>query len=99
MWRGHGFTAGNVCSHEHDAGGEWTHIAAVRSGKETRLYVNSCLSVATLAPEGQTFDLTNTSPLFIGYGQQTYFKGAISDVRLYDDALDEDAIQTIQRIS
>jgi hypothetical protein len=89
----HAFTAGQVCSHEHDIGGAWTHIAAVRAGKETRLYINGRLSATAQASTDATFDLTNSSPLYIGCGPQTYFKGAICDVRLYADSLIEEAIQ------
>jgi hypothetical protein len=95
LGRVHGFTAGQVCSHEHDIGDAWTHIAAVREGKTTRLYVNGECSAESTAPERTTFDLTNVNPLYIGYGTQTYFKGAIADVRIYDGALDESAIKTV----
>ena len=42
-----------------------------------------------------TFELTNTSPLFIGYGTQTYFAGAIADVRLYNGALSAQGIRVL----
>ena len=96
LGRVHAFTAGQVCSHEHDIGGAWTHVAAVRAGNETRLFINGRLSATAHAPARTTYDLTNTSPLFIGYGPQTYFKGAICDVRLYADSLTEEAIQRSQ---
>ena len=99
LGRVHGFVAGQVCSHEHDIGGDWTHVAAVRQGKETRLYINGSLSATSHAPERTTFDLTNVSPLFIGYGTQTYFKGAISDVRMYGGALTAEAIRTSSTLS
>ncbi|MCJ8331027.1 MAG: LamG domain-containing protein [Lentisphaeria bacterium] len=92
LGRVHGFTAGQVCSHENDIGGKWTHITAVRQGKETRLYIDGTCSATSHAPSKVTFDLTNTSPLFIAYGSQTYFKGAISDLRIYDGVLSDDAI-------
>jgi hypothetical protein len=92
LGRVHGFTTGQVCSHEHDIGGGWTHVAAVRKGKETRLYINGNLAASSQAPARTTFDLSNTSPLFIGYGTQTYFTGAIADVRLYAGALTTEAV-------
>ncbi len=95
LGRVHAFTAGQVCSHERDIGGNWTHVVAVRQNKETRLYINGKLSSTACAPERTTFDLTNTSPLSIGYGTQTYFKGAIADVRLYDGALTTEAVQQL----
>lgn len=87
LGRVHTFTAGQVASHEHDIGGTWTHITAVRAGSETRLYVNGQLSAAAQSPTARPLDLTNAGPLHIGYGPQTYFHGAIADVRLYDAAL------------
>ena len=90
-----GFRTGQVCSHECDIGDNWTHIAASRAGKETRLYINGQLAAVASAPNRKTFDLSNTNPLFIGYGTQTYFKGAISDLQLYSGALDEHAIKKL----
>jgi hypothetical protein len=95
LGRVHGFTAGQVCSHEWDIGGGWNRVAAVREGKETRLYINGSLSAASCAPARTTFDLTNASPLYIGYGTQTYFAGAVSDVRLYAGALTPEAIRRL----
>ena len=95
LGRVHGFTAGQVCSHERDIGGGWTHVAAVRQGKETRLYIDGSLSSVSHAPARTTFDLTNTNPLYIGYGTQTYFAGAISDVRLYTGALTAGALREL----
>lgn len=95
LGRVHALTTGQVCSHEHDIGGGWTHLAAVRSGKETRLYVNGSLSATSHAPARTTFDLSNASPLFIGYGPQTFFRGAIADVRLYGGALSAEAVRAL----
>lgn len=98
LGRIHALTTGQVCSHEHDIGGDWTHVSAVRERKETRLYINGSLSASSRAPARTTFDLTNVSPLFIGYGTQTYFKGAISDVRMYRGALSpEEILESAQR--
>lgn len=33
------------------------------------------------------FDLSNSEPLLIGFGAQTYFADALSDLRLYAKAL------------
>ena len=95
LGRVHGLRTGQVCSHERDIGGDWTHIAAVRKNKQTQLYINGSLAATSYAPARTTFDLSNTSPLFIGYGPQTYFKGAIADLRLYGDALTEEAIHQL----
>ena len=96
--RVYAFQAGQVVSHERDIGGEWTHLAAVRRGKELRLYVDGELSACSTAPPGQTFDLANTKPLSIGFGAQTYFAGALSDLRVYAASLDAEAIRAIHAL-
>ena len=90
-----GLRTGQVCCHEGDVGGDYTHIAALRVGKATRLYIIGQLSAVSNAPARKTFDRNQANPLFIGYGTQTYFKGAISEVRLYAGAQRADAIHRL----
>jgi len=91
--------AGIVASHEHDLGNAWTHLAAIRSGREISLYVNGVLAQQSTAPPGHHFYLGNAAPLLIGSGPQSSFAGAISDVRLYDSALNSDQIQKLSTVS
>ena len=86
---------GQAVSHDHDIGGEWTHVAAMRQGKELRLYVNGEHTASSQAPHGHTFDLTNTQPLTIGSGAQGHFAGTIGDVRIYEGALSEREVAEI----
>ena len=86
---------GQMVSHERDIGGDWTHIAGVRRGRELRLYVNGELSARSTAPAGKSFDLANTQPLRIGFGPQASFCGSIAGVRLYRGALGEDEIAAL----
>jgi len=95
LGRVHSLQAGQVVSHEHDIGGEWTHIAAVRKGPSLELYVNGKLSASSQLREGAPFDLSNDVPLSIGFGAQNFFHGQIADVQLYDGALDTGAIETL----
>lgn len=88
---------GQVVSHEYDLADEWTHIAAVRAGKQLRLYVNGTLSAESHAPAGQSFELTNVEPLRIGYGPQGAFSGAMKDIRLYAGALTADEAAQLAR--
>ncbi|MBI4025608.1 MAG: LamG domain-containing protein [Verrucomicrobia bacterium] len=81
--------AGQMVSHEHDIGGVWTHLTAVRQVRQVRLYVNGRLSGSSNAPAAHHFDLSNTQPLRIGSGAQNSFDGAIADVRLYGEAITE----------
>jgi hypothetical protein len=95
LGRVYSIDAGQVVSHEHDIGGGWTHLAVVRRGTDLRLYVNGRLSVTSQAPEGRIMDLSNRLPLVIGFGAQTHFTGAITDLRLYDRGLDAEEVQQI----
>ena len=88
--------AGQMVSHEHDFGGDWTHLVAVRAGAQLRLYLNGRLAGTSTAPAGHCFDLSNTRPLWIGSGAQSSFDGAIADVRLYGAVLTEPEIAQLQ---
>lgn len=84
--------AGQVVSHEHDIGGEWTHLAVVRDGRRLKLYVNGQLAATSdELRDGPGFNLTHGAPMLIGFGAQHHFTGRLSDVRLYRGALDADA--------
>ena len=74
---------------------EWTHLTAVREGKELRLYVNGERVAASQTPGGHTFDLANAQPLTIGSGAQGTFAGCIADLRLYSGALPEERVKEI----
>jgi hypothetical protein len=88
MGRIYSIQAGQVVSHERDIGGEWTHLAGVREGRKLKLYVNGKLAATSELRDGPAFNLSNNLPLLIGFGAQNYFTGWLSDVRLYDGALD-----------
>lgn len=92
LGRVHSLQAGQVVSHERDIGGEWTHIAAVRRGKTLELYINGKRTAVSTLRDGPAFNLSNQSPLLIGFGAQNSFDGEIADVRLYDGALSGEAI-------
>ena len=71
---------------------EWSHIAAIKDGQETRIYING-----TLDAEGQTGDTTvnNEQSLFIGKRSQFAsegIEGMVDEVRIWVRALDEDEI-------
>jgi hypothetical protein len=95
LGRVYAIQAGQVVSHEHDIGGNWTHLAAVRQAGELRLYVNGRVSGCSTAPKGHALDLSNTEPLWIGFGAQTHFTGAIADLRLYTRALDTEDVKQV----
>lgn len=79
--------AGLAASHEHDISTGWTHITAVRTPRDLKLYINGKLSHAVTMPANQYFDLGNAQPLTIGSGPTASFNGAIRDVRLYSGVI------------
>ena len=88
MGRVYSIQAGQVVSYERDIGAEWTHLAAVRHGLQLKLYVNGKVAATSELRDGPAFNLSNDLPMLIGSGAQNYFTGWLSDVRLYDGALD-----------
>lgn len=97
LGRVYSIQAGQVVSHEHDIGGAWTHLAAVRQGKQLKLYVNGKLAAHSDLRDGPALDLTNDLPMLVGFGAQNYFTGSMSDLRLYDGALDSHAVVELAR--
>ena len=95
LGRVHAFQTGQVVSHERDLGSAWTHLAAVREGRELHLYVNGDLSSTSRAPAGKTFDLSNNQPMTIGFGSQDYFSGSMADLRFYSGAIDEKQVKAL----
>jgi concanavalin A-like lectin/glucanase superfamily protein len=77
-----------------DLGDGWKHVAAVRRGKELRLYIDGQLA-ANVTSEGSPLNISSDSPLQIGFGPQGYFDGRMREIRLYDRALSEVAVKAI----
>lgn len=87
--------AGQVASHETDLGGDWTHLAALRRGDQTELYINGKRTAVSTKPGDEPFQLSNTVPLTIGRGAQNSFHGDLTDVRWYAGALNAETIRQL----
>jgi hypothetical protein len=80
-------TAGANVSYDRELDAGWKHLAAVRQGSSLKLFVDGKqVSEATIS-NPSAFDLTNDQPLKIGFGGNDYFRGSLSDLRLYGRAL------------
>lgn len=80
--------AGRNVSFDEDLGSQWRHIAIVRDAQHLRLYVDG-RPVASSSPLGEhRLDLANDQPLLIGSGAQNQLTGWLSELRLYDQAID-----------
>ncbi|HEX2474108.1 MAG TPA: LamG domain-containing protein [Lacipirellulaceae bacterium] len=89
------FTTGANASLDRDLGPGWKHVAAVRERGTLKLHIDGQLAVSN-ACEADQLDVSNESPLRIGFGPQSHFRGKIREVRLYDRALNGDEIQQLQ---
>ncbi|WP_298868996.1 LamG domain-containing protein [uncultured Gimesia sp.] len=87
------FEAGKVVSFDKELKSGWRHIAAVKQGGRLKLFIDSKLVAESGEFDAQDFDLTNQATLQIGFGQYDYFKGKISEVRLYKRALTEPEVR------
>ena len=81
------FDAGTVVSYDHELKPGWRHLAAVRQGQRLKLFVDGKLVATSVKLDAAAFDLTNDRPLTIGFGAHAYFRGSLSDLRLYGRAL------------
>jgi len=81
--------AGKCVSYDGDLGAGWRHVVARRHEGKLRLYVDGKPEAESTEFDPARFDLTNGSPLRIGFGPGNYFSGEIRDVRLYSRALSD----------
>lgn len=81
------FEAGKSVTHDRRIEPGWRHVAAVRAGNRLRLYVDGKMVSESEAFEARGYDLSNSRPLRIGFGENGHFQGMIRDVRLYGRAL------------
>ena len=79
--------AGRCVSFDEDLGPGWKHLAAVRQGRQLKLFVDGKQVAGSSSFNPADYDLSTDRPLRIGIGQTDYFCGRMSDVRLYKRAL------------
>jgi hypothetical protein len=84
--------AGKCISYDKDLGPGWKHIVAIRQKGMLKLFINGKLVTECGPVNPAEYDLSNTQPLRIGYGQTDYFCGKIADVRIYNRALQDEEI-------
>jgi hypothetical protein len=87
------YESGGFTTFDHDLGPGWKHVAAVRSAGELQLFVNGELVSKSAIRE--PLDVTTDAPLQIGAGPQGHFRGQLREVRLYNRALEVDAVRAL----
>lgn len=80
--------AGKCASYDDDLGPGWKHLVAVRQKGQLKLIVDGTLVASSSSFEPAEYDVSTDQPLRIGLGQTDYFAGRITDVRVYNRALD-----------
>jgi hypothetical protein len=93
----HSLEVGKSVSYDRDLGTGWKHIAAVRDGGRLRLYVDGGAMAESSEFEPENYDVDNEAPLRIGFGPHEYFKGRISDLRIYNRSLTRNQILEIYK--
>ena len=91
------FQAGQCVTHDRELAPGWRHVAAVKAGGSLKLYVDAKCVAASAPFSAADYDLSNPTPLRIGFGQHDYFNGKMRDVRLYDRALPEEDIRALAK--
>jgi hypothetical protein len=84
--------AGKSVSFDDDIGTGWRHLVAVRQANRLQLYIDGRLVASSSDFEGARFNLSNPKPLLIGFGERNYFRGQLSELRVYSRALKDNDI-------
>jgi len=88
------FEAGKCVTYDSELESGWRHITAVKEASRLKLYIDGKQVAVSDEFDAKDFDVTNDSPLLIGFGQYDYFKGRMRDVRLYKRALSAQEVAT-----
>jgi hypothetical protein len=66
----------------------WRHVAAVKSAGRLELFVDGRSVARSESFNPDEFNLTSDQPIRLGLGANDYFRGRLSDMRIYRGALD-----------
>lgn len=96
---GHIFSleAGKCVTYDRHLRPGWRHISAVRQAGLLKLYVDGRLVAQSSAFNPRDYDLSNTQPLRIGFGQHDYFNGRMRDLRIYNRAINEAEVRDLTK--
>ena len=81
--------AGKCVTYDRELKPGWRHLAAVRNRNRLELYIDGARVAVSSTLDPADFDISNDVPLRIGFGSHDYFRGKISDLRIYDRALND----------
>lgn len=87
--------AGANVTHDHTLPSGWQHLVAQRSGRTLKMFLNGRLVATSAEFEPNDFDLSNESPLRIGFGPTDHLRGHLRDVRLFNRSLTSEQISEL----
>jgi len=77
----------------------WCHVTAIKSGQQLRIYVDGELVAKSHLDEQANFDLNCESEMRIGSGMNGPLNGRLSDMRIYNRALNDAEIEALAKQS
>lgn len=89
------FAAGACTTYDRELPPGWHHVAAVRSGKRLKLYVDGKAVSQSAEFDPAKYDLSAELPLTIGAGSGDLFRGRMRDVRIHRGALTADEVSRL----
>ncbi|QDT35568.1 LamG domain-containing protein [Thalassoglobus polymorphus] len=92
--RVHSVSIGHVATHDKTLSPGWHHLAAVRNQGKLNLYVDGQLS-STSSSFASDLNISNKAPARIGFGTRDYFRGRMTDLRIYHAPLSSEAISKL----
>ena len=87
--------AGKNISYDDDLGYGWKHITAVKEAGQLKLYIDGKLVKTSSSFDPADYDLKDDLPIHIGLGQNDFFSGRMSGLRIYNIALSESRIKEL----
>lgn len=87
----HSFAAGTQVQRGHSLSEDWHHVAAVKTGKSLVLYLDG-KEVARHEADLGGYELRSEAPLQVGTGRNGPLRGTLREVRVYCEALTDEAI-------
>lgn len=87
--------AGKSVTYDYELEPGWRHVVGVKKVKRIYLYVDGKMVASSSKLDPDNYDITTSTPLYIGFGQHDYFNGKMHDVRMYHRALTESEINNL----
>ena len=87
--------AGSVATYDRSVSRGWHHLAGVRRGGTTTLYVDGSPVGTGESDLARSDALATEAPLLVGGGSRAGFEGELSDVRVWDRALGREEIASL----